>query len=105
MFCPITAVNVDGLKPSVGYYALDFTANGAIHVTVKRMQKTAAAPVTDVCSLPTSVDSASGQFQSIAGTTCFTTAMDTDAYIYFIVVDILKSATGGALSFRGIELF
>jgi hypothetical protein len=102
--CPITAVNLDGVSPHLGLYAYDDNASNSVTVTVKRVAKTAMATVSTICSL--SSDNSGSQFKSAAPSgSCFATALDTDGFIYFAVIDVHRSNANFNAIFTAIELY
>jgi hypothetical protein len=73
-----------------------------VFAEVFRMPKSGSwATPTSICQL-LSNDSGS---QLTLNTSCFSSAADTNSYIYFAIVKITRTVTTGTLEFDGLELY
>jgi hypothetical protein len=104
LYCPITAVNLNGTTPHLGFYSYDDSASNSITVTVKRMAKTASATVTNVCA--GSTDDSGWQFKSVAPSgSCFASAIDTGGFVYFAIIDIHRGTSAKTVTALALELY
>jgi hypothetical protein len=104
LICPITVVNLDGVRPSLAFYSTDDNSGNSVSVFIRRMTKNTTGSLITVCS-GSSADTG-GQLTIISPSSqCFASALDTDGFIYYALIQLQRTNTSGTLTFRAVELF
>ena len=108
--CPITAVNLNGVRPHIAFYINSTSTTNSFNVNFYRMAKGngfTGSPQ-NICSYSTSAYNQGYKYIDISiwpATSCFTDTFDTSTYIYWARVDISRTNTSLFPSFQALELY